>query len=160
MERRKLYNHIVEGDSANHQLTIDVLDAPGAGGAHHLYEITGFNSHSNVSLNPPPPEGQPADLSDPLAPVPVEDRRGTQTPDVTKTVILFQNGPIQEFGVNGLTNEAMIAIVIDRMRAFQAGPFKSNQNLYALSDLESALGHLQARTRDRIKRKVEGTMAQ
>lgn len=29
--------------------------------------------------------------------------------------ILFQNGPIKEFGVNGITGEALAAIQIDRI---------------------------------------------
>jgi hypothetical protein len=39
---RTLTDHIVEGDSANHQLTITVTDEPGAGGANHRYVIDGF----------------------------------------------------------------------------------------------------------------------
>src|SRR5260370_33165503 len=38
---RTLTDHIVEGDSVNHQLVIEVTDEPGQGGANHRYEITG-----------------------------------------------------------------------------------------------------------------------
>lgn len=71
--------------------------------------------------------------------------------------VSFQNGPIQEFGVNGTTNEALIAIVIDRMRSFQSGNYACRENALALTHLETALMWLQKRTRDRIARNVEGT---
>lgn len=35
--------------------------------------------------------------------------------------IQFQNGPIAEGGVNGVTNEALLAVVADRLRGFQKG---------------------------------------
>ena len=35
--------------------------------------------------------------------------------------ITFQHGPIKEVGRNGLTNEALLAIVIDRLECAQAG---------------------------------------
>ena len=38
-------------------------------------------------------------------------------------LIEFQNGPINEAGVNGLTHEVLLAIVADRLRSFQQGPF-------------------------------------
>lgn len=72
-------------------------------------------------------------------------------------VIGFQNGPIQEFGVNGISGEALIAINIDRLRSFQAGPYASDDNAQALYHLEQALLFLQKRTRERLARGVEGT---
>lgn len=71
--------------------------------------------------------------------------------------ILFQNGPIKEAGVNGVTQEALIAVVIDRLRSFQEGPFRYRENAIALTHLEEGLMWLQRRTVDRIKRGVEGT---
>ena len=70
--------------------------------------------------------------------------------------ISFQNGPIKENGINGVTQEAWLAIVIDRLRSFQAGPFPSPFNESALRHCELALGDLQQRTRNRIARGVEG----
>ena len=72
-------------------------------------------------------------------------------------VIKFQNGPIKEVGVNGVTNEALLAIVIDRLRSFQAGPFSCQENTIAFMQCEDALEWLQRRTLARIKRGVEGT---
>lgn len=74
-----------------------------------------------------------------------------------KTLIRFQNGPIQEVGVNGISGEAVLAIVVDRLRSFQAGPFSCRENALALTKLEESLMWLQKRTRDRIARGVEGT---
>ena len=71
--------------------------------------------------------------------------------------IHFQNGPIQEHGVNGVTQEALLAIVIDRLRSFQAGPYACRENAIALTSCEEALMWLQNRTRGRIARGVEGT---
>ena len=73
--------------------------------------------------------------------------------------ISFQNGPIKQFGVNGVTQEALLTVVIDRLRSFQAGPFSCRDNAVALTHCEEALMWLQRRTRDRIKRGVEGTNA-
>src|SRR5437879_1825439 len=71
-------------------------------------------------------------------------------------LIGFQEGPIQDVGVNGISNEALIAIVIDRMRGFQAGDYKCRENALALTKLEEAMMWLQKRTRDRMARGVEG----
>lgn len=71
----------------------------------------------------------------------------------------FQNGPIKEVGVNGITQEALLAITIDRLRSFQAGPYKCRENAIALTHCEEALMWLQRRTVARIKRGVEGTHA-
>jgi hypothetical protein len=77
--------------------------------------------------------------------------------DCPLAFINFQDGPIKERGVNGITQEALLAIVIDRLRSFQAGPFACEDNAYALSHCEQALKTLQKRTLARIARGVEGT---
>lgn len=79
-----------------------------------------------------------------------------QLPDRT-VVLIFQRGPIKEVGVNGLTNEALLAVVIDRLRGFQSGPFSCRENAIALTKLEEAQHWLQSRTRARVARGVEGT---
>ena len=70
----------------------------------------------------------------------------------------FQNGPIAEVGVNGLTNEVLLAVVIDRLEGFQKGRFACLNNSLAINHCVSALKHLQSRTKDRIARNVEGTL--
>lgn len=70
--------------------------------------------------------------------------------------IRFQKGGIQEAGVNGVSNEALLAVVIDRLRSFQAGPFPSRENALALTKLQEAMMWLHQRTLDRVHRGVEG----
>lgn len=69
----------------------------------------------------------------------------------------FQNGPIQEAGVNGISNEALLAIVEDRLLGFQSGPYSCRENAVALTKIQEAMMWLQKRTRDRVARGVEGT---
>ena len=131
---RAITDHIVSGDQAV-QLQIDVTDEPGAGGANHRYEITGFDTKSNPSRT---------------------DSAG-YTASYSRAIVMFQNGPIKEAGVNGITQEALLAIVIDRLKSFQAGPFACDANETALAHCRHALSELQIRTRARIDRGVEGT---
>ena len=126
---RELHEHKV--NPANDQLTIRVTDEAGAGGACHRYRIDGFNLGKNPS----------------------ED---VTMPQLYLTIV-FQNGPIAEAGVNGITHEALIAILVDRLRCFQDGPYKCRENALALTKLEEAQHWLHARTRTRLARGVEGT---
>lgn len=71
--------------------------------------------------------------------------------------IEFQAGPIAEAGINGVSNEALLAIVEDRLIGFQSGPFACRENAVALTKLQEAMMWLQKRTRDRMARGVEGT---
>jgi len=57
-----------------------------------------------------------------------------------------------------LSQEALLAVIIDRLQCFQAGPYKCRENAIALTHLEDAMHWLQHRTRERMARGVEGTM--
>ena len=70
--------------------------------------------------------------------------------------IIFQNGNIDDNGVNGITNEALLAIVIHRLKGFMTGPFPSVYSKKALRFTKRALRWLEKRTIDRKKRGVEG----
>jgi len=72
--------------------------------------------------------------------------------------IRFQKGAINEVGLNGVTNESLLAVLIDRLKGFQSGQFSCRENAVALTKLEEALMWLQKRTRDRMARGVEGLM--
>jgi len=74
--------------------------------------------------------------------------------------IHFQKGPLNQVGVNGITNEALLAVMLDRMRGFQNGPFKNRENAIVVTKLEEAMMWLHKRTRDRQARGVEGTHQQ
>ena len=70
--------------------------------------------------------------------------------------VYFQRGPIQENGVNGVQNEDLLNIVVDRLRGFQSGQFSCRENAIALTKIEEALMWLNKRTADRQCRGVEG----
>lgn len=71
--------------------------------------------------------------------------------------IEFQNGPLKETPPNGLTNEILLAIVIDRLQGFQSGKFACRENALALTKLEETVHWLNHRTQQRLARGVEGT---
>lgn len=129
---REITDHKV--NPANDRLTIQVHDEPGAGGANHLYAIYGFHTLKNPSAD-------------------------STCRDETCLKVLFQNGPIGEAGVNGVTHEALLAIVADRLRSFQAGPYACEENATALEAVEIAQARLKHRTQKRMERGVEGTHA-
>lgn len=116
---------------ANDRLKIEVTDEPGAGGANHRYEISGFDGRTNPAYW----HGEAS----------------------RACLILFQNGPIPEKGVNGLTHEALLAIVADRLQAFQAGPYACKENGEALDHVLRAMDWLHSRTKARMARGVEGS---
>lgn len=70
-------------------------------------------------------------------------------------IIKFQNGPVQENGVNGMTSEALLAILVHRTN-YLNGEFPCRENSIAITKMEEALHWLEARTKDRIGRGVEG----
>ncbi|WP_309386062.1 DUF7681 family protein [Cerasicoccus frondis] len=152
---RKLTDHKVPG--LNEAIEIEVLDQPGPGGANHIYRISGYSHPVEVVAN--------------------SETGETEIIGSVATEINFQNGPIREAGFNGLSNEALLAVVIDRLRGFQhgrkesltadgpveefdfssRGRFACRENALALTHIEEAMMWLQKRTTDRMKRGVEGT---
>ena len=77
-----------------------------------------------------------------------------------KHLVVFQEGPIKEVGVNGVTNEDLLAMVAARLEAFQQSPFASDDNATALDHVYAALDALNIRTKKRMARGVEGTNQQ
>lgn len=74
----------------------------------------------------------------------------------TEHDVHFQNGPIKKVGVNGISNESLLAIVEHRLLGFQSGEFACRENALALAKIQEAIMWLHKRTRDRIARGVEG----
>lgn len=72
--------------------------------------------------------------------------------------IRFQKGPVPKVGINGVTNEILLAIVMDRLEDFQKGDFACPENEEALKHVALALHALKKRTQDRLARGVEGKM--
>lgn len=56
---------------------------------------------------------------------------------------------------DGTTNEALLEVLIDRMKYLQ-GKFPCRENAIVLTNLEESLMWLEKRTADRKKRNVEG----
>lgn len=133
---REIRDHVV--NPANDVLKIIVTDQPGSGGANHAYEISGFDLSTNRSADHPEYGQIAAGMA-------------------TKMELVFQNGPINEVGVNGITHEVLIAILLDRMRAFQRGPFACRENALAVTKLEEAQHWLAHRTNRRVAEGSEGT---
>ncbi len=82
----------------------------------------------------------------------IENKEGTPFLGVR-----FQDGPILEAGVNGVMDENLISIVIDRLKGFQSGPYHSEDNQIAMDHFQAGLDALRARTKKREDRGVEGT---
>lgn len=137
---RQIFSHLPDSafcTSAPQPLKIEVTDSPGVGGANHRYEITGFDTATNPSAT---------------------NGMGYAS-EYSRTVILFQNGALREgesASFNGITHEALLAIVIDRLESFQEGPFKCDENAVALDYAQAALDALHRRTAEREARNVEG----
>jgi hypothetical protein len=117
-------------NGCNEALEIYAVDEPGYGGASHHYQIV------NVARQNAAPDG-----------------------DYVEADFSFQNGPIKEVGTNGITHEALLAILIDRLEGFQSGKYACEDNREALVALQVAQMCLQRRTRARLDRGVEGTHA-
>lgn len=75
----------------------------------------------------------------------------------SELVFEFQHGPIKEVGVNGITQEVLLAILIDRLRGFQTSKWACVENEVALMALMEARDSLFQRTLKRVDRGVEGT---
>jgi hypothetical protein len=70
--------------------------------------------------------------------------------------VVFQHGPIKEVGINGITIEALVDVILDRLRGFQEGGFSCVENDMALHHFTQGLNYLNARTKRREARGVEG----
>jgi len=119
---RPIIEHIV--NKAKEKLTIVATDEPCTAGMNHLYVVSGFNAQTNPSRQH------------------VEDCPSS----AEKIEILFQNGPVLDLVPNGVTNEALLAVVVDRLRCIQAGLGASPAYGVALTKLEDALDCLKHRT--------------
>lgn len=101
-------------------------------GAHHAYRIEVYDRYSSNS-------------------VPVEDKGMKAVSDLP-----FQNGGLLEVGANGITDQALLAVVLDRMRGFNDGPFRCRENSIIITKIEEALMWMEKRSNDRSRRNVEG----
>lgn len=103
--------------------------------------------------------------------VPEVDEQGELRPDrgnpaggkttATGLTIDWQKGPLgrgaERQEPNGAFVETVVLAAIDRLRFYQAGRFACAENEAAIQHLADALAALDARTKDRERREVEGT---
>lgn len=75
--------------------------------------------------------------------------------------IEWQNGPLgrgdDRKEPNGAFVEDVIVAAIQRIQFYNDGKYRCRENSLAITHLEEAVHWLEARTRDREKRQVEGT---
>lgn len=115
-------------DEFNKGLTI-MADEPGPGGASHEYRISWQDHYGHL---------QGFDIR-------------------------FQRGGVKEQvsghvnGHNGGSNEALLAVVFDRLQGFQGGQFPHAANQEAMEHVSQAIDALKARSKEREARGVEGT---
>jgi hypothetical protein len=73
------------------------------------------------------------------------------------SAIHFQEGPINESGLNGIFMEDLIAVCINRLEHFQESEFTCKENDEAIKKLEESLMWMRKRTLNRQKRNVINT---
>jgi hypothetical protein len=126
---RELYDHKV--NRFNRECVyVSTADERASDNAHHKYDIAVYPLDAA-------PEAKP----------------------VAFLEIPFQNGGLKEVGANGITDQALLAIVIDRMRSFNDGQFRCRENSIIVTKLEEALLWMEKRGNDRARRGVEGERA-
>jgi len=95
-------------------LIVEAIDSPGPGSAGYLYRISGYDPRANAT----------APLCDP------------PTPD--RLQLLFQRGEVDAVGLNGVTVEALLAIVEDRLRDWSRGLYPCEETTHALARVQEA----------------------
>lgn len=72
-------------------------------------------------------------------------------------ILNFQNGDPAKL-VNGITNEALLSVVLDRLQGFAKGPYPSRETSIAITKIEEALLWMFSRSLDREDRGVLGKL--
>ena len=127
--------HITEhhdGHGLNESITLTCDDQdPNGGGASHLYQAA-------MVVADPSEEGAPPQSSLVLH-------------------VQFQHGPRAEPGSkHGITEAVLYSILLDRLRAFQAGPYPCMENEHQIEMLEKCLASTKRRADERAARGVLG----
>lgn len=125
--RQIISHHDGHGLNERLKITADPLDHANGGGASHNYSVSVLGTATAWSL------------------------------DVVAAQIQFQHGPRDAVGSRpGITEAALYAILIDRLRAFQAGPFPDAENDVQIKLLEQCLASTRKRADGRAARGVLG----
>lgn len=140
VERREIKDHH-DGHGLAESLRI-LADGPGPGGASHYYVVGSTKNRSLDEFFAKTETQSLCALEDPLA------------------LISYQKGPRDEIDSQpGVLDSVLLAIVADRMRSFQAGPFGCRENALVLTKVEEALHWLKHRADERARRGVLGRNA-
>ncbi len=115
----------------------------------HDHEINDFN-RDRVRVSTPHHQGTPGVYTI------MVDRRPDGTRPIDAVSLRFQRGDPAK-GVNGISLEALLAVVLDQLRHFQRTPMSCRENALAITKLEEALHWLEHRARDRVLRGVADT---
>jgi hypothetical protein len=70
----------------------------------------------------------------------------------------FQDGSLKDNGINGISNEDLINIVLFRLKYFQKGKHSCRENASAIDKLEEAQMWLLKRTIEKESRKAEWSL--
>lgn len=120
-----------DGFALNDSILVEALDEPGPGGAHHEYR-----------------------LSVPHA----TDAKATYQGKSFTATLRFQRGPREEpDSLPGVTEGALLAILLDRLEAFQLGEYWCVENDHVLRHVREALDWTKRRAVNRHRRGVLGT---
>jgi hypothetical protein len=111
-------------------INVVTADLRASDNAHHRYKI--FVNRDGQSSNEPP--------------------RIT----IHEVELVFQNGGLKEVGPNGITDQALLAVILDRVRSFNDGQYRCRENSLVITKLEEALMWMEKRSNDRSHRGVEG----
>ena len=123
---RKITTHH-DGHGLAETIELTANDEPGPGGANHVYE----------ARIPTPFDA----MSSAAYPLRVE----------------YQRGPRGESGSTpGVLDSVLLAIVQDRLQAFQAGPYSCGENASALQHVTNAMDWMKRRADERARRGVLG----
>jgi hypothetical protein len=100
-------------------------------GAHHRYDIANFDASTNPAY------------------------RDSDTANLL--TILFQQGPVPDVGINGVTPEAVLVCLLHLFEGYQTSKFACPENEEAIKGFQASLDAIRSRTASRIERGVEGT---
>lgn len=126
---RELTSHKAIGP-VNAKLQVQAIGELSLGGAPMRYDITGFDASTN-----------PARLGS-LDP---KIEHGDECNPVSRLPLIFQSGEPGEVGFNGITMEALLAVIEDRLAHFQQGPYPCPENDLAREYVLSAIHALEDR---------------
>ncbi len=134
-----MHHHDGHGLNENLLIRVDGRDFERGGGASHNYSIDVVDR---------------IDIVDKIDNTTIDDCRIVWA-DVA--IIQFQQGPRDDPKSKlGITDAALLAVVIDRYLAFQEGPYRCRENALVITKLQEALHWMKHRADDRANRGVLG----